>query len=72
MHTADQLLASPAVSDWLKSALKSALERDPIDAANDATRLAEVLDARAHAKLIVDMARLGMRPPGQVTNDRNE
>jgi hypothetical protein len=65
MQTAEQLLASPSTSDWLKAALQEALRRDPIDSANDATVLAEVLNARADAKLAVDMARLGIRRLGQ-------
>jgi hypothetical protein len=63
--TAEQLLASPAISDWLKCALQAALTRDPVDAAKDADLLASVLGARADAKLAVDMARLGLRTPGQ-------
>lgn len=59
--TAEQILASPAASNWLKGALAAALERDPIDAANEAAILAEVLNARADAKLAVEMARLGLR-----------
>ncbi len=65
MQTAEQLLASPSTSDWLKAALQEALRRDPIDSANDATVLAEVLNARADATLAVDMARLGIRRLGQ-------
>ena len=37
----------PACSYWLVEALKSALRRDPIDAANDAEVLAKVLRDRA-------------------------
>jgi hypothetical protein len=40
------VLADPAVSDWLKSALIAALRRDPVDALNDALVLAALLDAR--------------------------
>ena len=41
-----EVLRDPAVSVWLKSALYSALARDPVDAANDAEVLARLLDRR--------------------------
>lgn len=37
-------LADPCASDWLKQALRTALDRDPVDAANDAEALASMLD----------------------------
>jgi hypothetical protein len=40
----EQVLADPAASFWLKGALSSALDRDPVDAANDAEVLAQLLD----------------------------
>lgn len=40
-----------ATSYWLKSALSSALERDPIDAANDAEVLAQLLNAHCASVL---------------------
>jgi hypothetical protein len=40
------VLASPATSTWLRNALTEALQRDPIDAANDAEALSELLSAR--------------------------
>ena len=42
----DQILSDPAASDWLKRSLVSALERDSVDAANDAEVLAAVLASR--------------------------
>lgn len=42
----EQVLADPAASFWLKEALSSALERDPVDAANDAAVLAQLLDQK--------------------------
>lgn len=45
-QTIEVLLSSPATSAWLKSALESALLRDPVDAANDAEALASLLVAR--------------------------
>ncbi len=42
-----QMLADPGLSDWFKRALLSVLDRDPVDAANDAGLLSIVLDHRA-------------------------
>ena len=42
----DEVLADPAASYWLKTALRSALCRDPIDAANDSEILARLLEQR--------------------------
>ena len=55
---AEDLLADEAASSWLITTLKSALERDPIDALNDALVLAEVLDARLRREL-------GLQDPSQ-------
>jgi len=45
--SADVVLQDPTVSYWLKNALATALQRDPVKAALDAQLLFEVLDARA-------------------------
>lgn len=37
------ILESPSVSGWLKDALRSALDRDCVDAARDASTLASLL-----------------------------
>jgi hypothetical protein len=42
----DEVLVDPAASLWLKSALRSALSRDPVDAANDSEILARLLGLR--------------------------
>ncbi len=42
----EAILRDPAASDWLKGALRGALERDTVDAVNDAELLAAVLDER--------------------------
>lgn len=42
-----QILSGPGTSHWLKDALTSALDRDPVDACNDAELLAMVLGHRA-------------------------
>lgn len=39
------VLADTSASDWLKAALRTALQRDPVDAAHDAERLAAILEA---------------------------
>lgn len=49
--TAEDLLGDQAASSWLRAALQSALERDPVDALNDALVLAEVLDAHLRRAL---------------------
>jgi hypothetical protein len=48
---ADACLASAATSSWLKDALRSAVRRDPVDAANDAELLASLLAARCSSHL---------------------
>lgn len=45
------VLADPAVTDWIKQVLSDALQRDPVKAARDVTLAAEVLQARADAIL---------------------
>ena len=47
--TAEALMDSPSASFWLRECIASALERDLVDAANDAELLARVLAARADA-----------------------
>ncbi len=47
----EDVLADPAASHWLKAALRSALARDPVDAANDSAVLAQLLDRRLCAVL---------------------
>lgn len=42
----ETLLRDPSTSHWLKHALRSALERDALDAARDADLLAELLEDR--------------------------
>ncbi|MCW2240688.1 hypothetical protein [Azospirillum canadense] len=59
--TPHALLADPAASDWLKAALRSALTRDPVDAANDAAVLSRVLNEHASQSL-ADLA--AHTPPG--------
>lgn len=42
----ESVLADPTVTFWLKNALAAALNRDPLDAADDARRLANILEER--------------------------
>lgn len=46
-----EVLTDPASSNWLRQSLEKALERDPVDALNDALVLASVLDAQLRATL---------------------
>lgn len=51
LPTIEEVLRDPAASLWLKNALRSALARDPVDAANDAEILARLLDRRCRSIL---------------------
>ena len=44
----DEVLHDPSASSWLRTALLTALTRDPVDAANDAEVLARLLDRRCN------------------------
>jgi hypothetical protein len=50
----EEILDDPSASDWLKGALRSALERDPVDALNDALVLAGALETRLRVVLDLD------------------
>jgi hypothetical protein len=52
--TAVEVLGDDSASQWLKSALQSALERDPVDALNDALLLAGILEERLRDVLDLD------------------
>ena len=43
------ILDDPAASYWLKNAVNTALDRDPVDAVNDAEVLLEVLKRHLNA-----------------------
>lgn len=47
------VLADPSASCWLKQSIESALQRDPVDALNDALVLAAVLDG--HLRNALDL-----------------
>jgi len=59
--TPEEIIASPGCSAWLRASLMAALARDPVDAADDAELMAQVLASRAEAILAADAARLGLR-----------
>ncbi len=61
MPTPQDLLDAPDVSFWLKAALRTALERDPVDSAADAELLARVLGARADTTLTLVAMRQAVR-----------
>jgi hypothetical protein len=48
------ILQDPSASDWLKGALRTALERDPVDALNDALALAGALEEKLRIALDLD------------------
>ena len=48
------VLEDPAASFWLKATLRSALARDPVDAANDAELLYELLAHRCE-EILTDL-----------------
>ena len=54
--TVDLVLRDTSASQWLRTALWSALDRDPVDAANDAEVLAQVLGDEADAHLAKALA----------------
>jgi hypothetical protein len=53
-HDMTRILKDPSASSWLKMTITSSLQRDPVDAANDAEVLSQLLQARAEAILIED------------------
>jgi len=55
------ILKDPGLSKWLQMALETALDRDPVDAANDAALLAMVLDRRAQEIAVQAMADLALQ-----------
>jgi len=49
--TVEEVLNDHGTSDWLKSALQTSLERDPVDALNDTLELSAILDAHLRTVL---------------------
>jgi hypothetical protein len=54
-NSALAIFNDPAASYWLKQALTTALERDPVDALADVLALAEVLEERVRDTLELDV-----------------
>ena len=48
---AQDVLRDASASSWLKGALQGALQRDPVDALNDALLLASILETRLRTAL---------------------
>jgi hypothetical protein len=44
--TLKEILADPSISSWLKDAVKTAYEQDPVDVLRDAHRLLKMLGER--------------------------
>ena len=49
-----QVLTEPLTSDWLRVALRAALRGGPVQAANDAERLAELLTGQVETMLFLE------------------
>ena len=47
----EDVVSDESASDWLRAALRTALERDPVDALNDALALAAALERRLRSVL---------------------
>lgn len=62
--TPGEALRDPAASRWFRSSLASAMERDPVDAANDAEVLYRVLDRQAQRALVAARTSLDLRAGG--------
>lgn len=47
----DDVMSDPSASFWVKTALRTSLQRDALDAARDARLLADLLERRAQGLL---------------------
>ena len=54
---AEDVMRDPSASDWLKEALRAAMDRDCVDAAHDSRVLAGILEARMDRVLQESAAR---------------
>ena len=52
--TIEEVMRDQSASAWLKTALRAALERDPVDALNDTLALAGILENRLRNVLDLD------------------
>lgn len=55
-ESVQSVIADDSTSEWLRAALQVALQRDPVDALNDALLLAGLLDERL--RLLFDLSGL--------------
>ena len=55
--TVEEVMRDESASDWLKGALTTALERDPVDALSDAFLLAAALEERLRTVLALHDSR---------------
>jgi hypothetical protein len=62
---ASDVLSDPSASDWLKDALREALQRDPVDAAKEAEWLSDFLSARCDE----EVPRTAYQAPAWATTD---
>lgn len=54
LRSIEEVLADPCTSYWLKAAISSLSQRDPVDALNDALVLAALLEALMRTALGID------------------
>jgi hypothetical protein len=52
--TIEEVIADQSASEWLKTVLRAALERDPVDALDDTLALAGILEDRLRNVLDLD------------------
>ena len=52
--TIEEVMADQSASEWLKTALRASLGRDPVDALNDSLALAGILEDRLRNILDLD------------------
>ena len=55
--TLKEILADPGISSWLKDAIKTAYDQDPVDVLRDANRLLKMLADRYTQIVNRDLAR---------------
>lgn len=55
------VLLDPTTSRWLRDAVQSAFDRDPVDALNDALALADLLELRLRNRLGLPGSRIAQK-----------
>ncbi|MBA6068097.1 hypothetical protein [Pseudomonas mosselii] len=68
-HDIEAVIASPATSTWLRQSLELALQRDCVDAANDAEQLSDLLTRRCSEQMGDNTPRCALPPLGLVHLD---